>query len=363
MPLAPDAVDASTLDELWSERGVHRLGRGTEPFNGVAVEWDQGAPALEAHYVDGYAHGVQREWHANGQLGAHTAFERGLRHGLCTTWSPEGWRSSVQVFELDVLVARTRLGPSGRVTGTYDIATDAPALATLKRLRAASGPVAAAQVARGIQMRMDLLTREERPTDLSPAAMVSEARGLAPLDARVLDELVFGWLLTHPDWWRLLVGAMGLLAGEEPRLGDVLLRLLWDLRDADDDTRGAVLRALNHALDALPRPLQDTAGWLHAPLRRGGPTFDPRRGAPCPHAADFPPLDTVAGWRARLRCLGFHPADDGPPDTWTRSCQVALVAFQLDSALPELGALDALTLATLAERALRTHRGGPAATD
>jgi hypothetical protein len=328
----------------------------------VAVEWDQGAPALEAHYVDGYAHGLQREWHANGQLGARTEFDRGLRHGLCTTWAPEGWRSSVQVFELDVRVARTRLGPSGVVTGTYDIAADAPALATLKRLRAHSGPVAADQVARGIQMRMDLLTREESPWALPAASMTAEARGLASLDPRVIEELLFGWLLTHRAFWPPLVGAMGLLAGEAPRLGDALVRLLWALRDADDDPRATVLRAVKHALDSLPPPLRDTAAWLHASLRGPGPTFGPKRGAPRPHAAEFPPLDTVAGQRARLRCLGFH-ASDPDADTWTPSAHVALVAFQLDAGLPALGALDPLTLATLAERALRAHRGGPAPMD
>jgi hypothetical protein len=29
MQQAPGAVDAASLDELWTESGVHRLGRGT----------------------------------------------------------------------------------------------------------------------------------------------------------------------------------------------------------------------------------------------------------------------------------------------------------------------------------------------
>lgn len=52
---------------------------------------DDGEQKLrEAHYADGKATGVWKQWYPSGQLWRETPFKEGERHGLAKEWKPDG---------------------------------------------------------------------------------------------------------------------------------------------------------------------------------------------------------------------------------------------------------------------------------
>ena len=77
-----------------------------------------------------------------------------------------------------------------------------------------------------------------------------------------------------------------------------------------------------------------------APQRLGvgpsrAPPIEEDRAPRWPHQQNFPLLDTLAGWQARLLYLGYPI--QVLPGIWGVSSQVALVRYQIDAELPGLG--------------------------
>ncbi len=84
------------VTKVWDNRNLRYL----KNFNangekhGLETEWhENGQKAIEANFVNGEKHGLMTEWYNHTQKQSEVSYEDGERHGLETTWHPNGQKS------------------------------------------------------------------------------------------------------------------------------------------------------------------------------------------------------------------------------------------------------------------------------
>lgn len=61
------------------------------PFTGMAAEqYEDGSPQAEAHFLEGQKDGMERFWHANGQLKEEGQWYNNRANGLMRVWDEDG---------------------------------------------------------------------------------------------------------------------------------------------------------------------------------------------------------------------------------------------------------------------------------
>ncbi|GAA4662564.1 toxin-antitoxin system YwqK family antitoxin [Streptomyces youssoufiensis] len=78
-----------------------RLFYGGEPYSGEVAEYLRGALISLDDYVDGWPHGMQREWYANGEPRGEGVARNGLPSGEHKEWHSNGRLASKKIFSAE----------------------------------------------------------------------------------------------------------------------------------------------------------------------------------------------------------------------------------------------------------------------
>jgi len=97
------------------------------PFTGVAFEnWPDGALRCEVPYLEGYKHGVEREWYQSGQVKEESELSNGGSHGKHTEWD-EGGRIVVEAMYEDCqLIHKKNYRYDGSSSQAETVLSDTP---------------------------------------------------------------------------------------------------------------------------------------------------------------------------------------------------------------------------------------------
>ncbi|MEO1162828.1 MAG: hypothetical protein AAFV98_03505 [Chloroflexota bacterium] len=99
-----------------------RAFRNNEPFTGVVYDLTQdGNLWSEMSYVDGWQHGITKEWSLSGTLIVEEAWQSGYLHGLLQEWFEDGNLKRQAEFELGTRVSDKRWNQEGRLVESFEI--------------------------------------------------------------------------------------------------------------------------------------------------------------------------------------------------------------------------------------------------
>ncbi len=100
----PDAQGKTpvTADQLVSNQGALYTRKSNSLFTGTLIEnWESGKGGKQKYqcdYVDGQKHGVEMQWHTNGQRSVRTEFVNGQQHGARREWHLQGAQKALTQF-------------------------------------------------------------------------------------------------------------------------------------------------------------------------------------------------------------------------------------------------------------------------
>ena len=175
------------------------------------------------------------------------------------------------------------------------------------------------------------------------SVLSTDAEAFCAVEECAAADALGRWVFELPSVTALLLDAICHTPGLPRKATPALLRLAETI-EVVPRLRASVEQIFRSAWDelspAMQRVVVSVVPSVQGNLELGEP-WKVGEGILWPHERNFPPIETVAGRQARLLYLGY-PLED-LPETWGVSSQAALIRYQIDTVLPDLGTWGATT--------------------